>query len=289
MKPLQFTIPLASQKAIIVQEDELPDFYPYLHRHKEAQLVWIIKGEGTLLVDYNTHLFKSGSIFYIAPQQTHLFKSSQPLLNNGKNIHTLSVFFDPLGGIAPLSLLPELKGLSFFLNAAAAGLYIDLADTVKIADCMKQVKLKKNYEQVAAFLILLKVLSGCLNNSRPLTLLQHTATISEGEGLRMRTIYDYINKNYTGNIALNDIAAAVHLTPQAFCRFLKKHSGTTFVTILNQMRIHEVCKILSQGNYESVSTAAYSVGFNNVTHFNRVFKNITGISPLTFVNNIKKY
>ncbi len=289
MKPLQFTIPLASQKAIIVQDDELPDFYPYLHRHKEAQLVWIIKGEGTLLVDYNTHLFKSGSIFYIAPQQTHLFKSSQSFHTNSKNIHTLSVFFDPQTGIAPLALLPELKGMQFFFKAAAAGLYINATDTAKITGCMQQVKLKKNYEQVAAFLMLLKALSACIKNSQPLTLMPPAETISEGEGLRMRTIYDYMHKNYTQNISLNDIAAAVHLTPQGFCRFLKKHSGTTFVSILNQMRIHEVCKILSLGNYESVSTAAYRVGFNNVTHFNRVFKSITGISPLVFINNLKKY
>ena len=39
MKVLQFTIPVAHDKAVIIQEDVMPYFYPYLHRHREAQLI----------------------------------------------------------------------------------------------------------------------------------------------------------------------------------------------------------------------------------------------------------
>ncbi|RYY66721.1 MAG: AraC family transcriptional regulator, partial [Chitinophagaceae bacterium] len=58
MKVLQFTLPVAHDRTIIVQEDNMPHFYPYLHRHKEAQLIWIKEGEGTLVVDNNMHAFR---------------------------------------------------------------------------------------------------------------------------------------------------------------------------------------------------------------------------------------
>jgi hypothetical protein len=48
MKVLQFTIPVSREKTFIVQKDVLPHFYPHLHRHNEIQLVWVMKGEGTL-------------------------------------------------------------------------------------------------------------------------------------------------------------------------------------------------------------------------------------------------
>ena len=63
MKVLQFTIPVAHDKAVIIQEDVMPYFYPYLHRHREAQLIWIKEGVGTLLVDNQMHAFKKNDIF----------------------------------------------------------------------------------------------------------------------------------------------------------------------------------------------------------------------------------
>ena len=76
MKVLQFTIPVADDRAIIVQEDIMPHFYPYLHRHKEAQLIWIKEGEGTLLIDNQMHPFKKNDIFLVGANQPHLFKSN---------------------------------------------------------------------------------------------------------------------------------------------------------------------------------------------------------------------
>ena len=64
MKVLQFTIPVADDRAVIVQEDIMPHFYPFLHRHKEAQLIWIKEGKGTLLVDNQMHPFKKNDIFF---------------------------------------------------------------------------------------------------------------------------------------------------------------------------------------------------------------------------------
>lgn len=43
MKVIQFTVPVAEEGAVVVQEDILPYFYNYLHRHKEAQVTLIIK------------------------------------------------------------------------------------------------------------------------------------------------------------------------------------------------------------------------------------------------------
>src|SRR3546814_14519119 len=74
MRILQFTVPVTPDKTVIVQEDTLPQFYPHLHRHKEAQLIWIIKGEGTLIAENTMHSFRPNDIFMIAPNQSHVFK-----------------------------------------------------------------------------------------------------------------------------------------------------------------------------------------------------------------------
>ncbi|MEO5563454.1 MAG: hypothetical protein ABIR18_08465 [Chitinophagaceae bacterium] len=58
MKIIQFTIPVAKDNSIIVQEDKLPYFYNHLHRHNETQITWIIKGQGTLITGSSMQRFQ---------------------------------------------------------------------------------------------------------------------------------------------------------------------------------------------------------------------------------------
>ncbi len=69
MKVLPFTIPVPHDHSIMVQEELLPHFYTYLHRHAEIQITWIQKGEGTLLAGNNMHVFREGEIWIIRQLQ----------------------------------------------------------------------------------------------------------------------------------------------------------------------------------------------------------------------------
>ena len=78
MKVIQFTIPVARDNSIHIQEDELPYFYEHLHRHFETQITWVINGEGTLIVGNYMQPFSSGDIFIIGANQPHVFSSREP-------------------------------------------------------------------------------------------------------------------------------------------------------------------------------------------------------------------
>ena len=79
------------------------------------------------------------------------------------------------------------------------------------------------------------------------------------------------------------LASVAHLTPQAFCRYFKKHTRKTYISFLNEVRITEACKKMVQGDFDSYSSVAYQAGFNNVVTFNRVFKKTTGRSPREYL------
>ncbi|ULT41053.1 AraC family transcriptional regulator [Niabella defluvii] len=101
-------------------------------------------------------------------------------------------------------------------------------------------------------------------------------------------MYDYIMQHYHSDIPLENVAAVSHMTPQAFCRYFKKQTGHTFVGFLNEVRINEACKKLTAADFESVSTVAYTSGFNSITNFNRVFKSVTGKSPLEYLKEYRE-
>ncbi len=282
MKALQFTIPVTPGKTVIVQEDKIPQFYPYLHRHKEAQLIWVLKGKGTVIVDNSMHLFHSNDIFLIAPNQSHVFKGELSPASVEKGIHSLSIFFDPAGSLFNLLQLPELQQLDTFFKEYKGGFKVPASFQKEIAAKMLRIQESSNADLILSFLSLLQ--SFPRMTPRPPQLAQSSGDfITEGEGLRMAKIYNYLTKHYQREISLDDIAAEACLTPQAFCRYFKKHTGVTFITFLNQMRVNEARKKLINGNFDSISTIAYYCGFKSITNFNRVFKSISGDSPKDYL------
>lgn len=282
MRTLQFTVPVTPDKTVIVQEDTLPQFYPHLHRHKEAQLIWIIKGEGTLIAENTMHSFRPNDIFMIAPNQSHVFKGSRQTTEVG-GIHTISVFYDPNGPLANFLQLPELSQLNMFLKEYKGGFKLPDAHFRSVSKHIGKLKESNDMDQMLHFLHLLHTF--CRMNPKP----KHLSTFSrepvtDGEGMRMGKIYNYVLQRYQNALTLEEVATETHLTPQAFCRYFKKHTGITFVTFLNEMRINQACKRLTSGEFDSIAMVAYNCGFNSITNFNRVFKSVAGTSPKEYLS-----
>ncbi|HEY0297917.1 MAG TPA: AraC family transcriptional regulator [Arachidicoccus sp.] len=290
MKVLQFTIPIQHDKTIVAREDILPYFYPYLHKHKEMQITWVQQGDGTLVASNDMHLFQSDDIFVIGANQPHVFKSTASYFVPGKNkfINSLDIFFDPEIICNSLLNIPELKNLRSFLMNCQNGFKIPKEMTEEISVKMLHIKqLENGLIRTLHFIELLQSLASIpapeklSNDIKP-------ALNNENDGIRISHIYNYILHNYERDLTLEDIAQQAYMTPQAFCRFFKKHTGHTFISFLNEVRINEARKQFSEGNYESISSVAYNCGFNSVTNFNRVFKSVTQLAPSTYIESFNR-
>lgn len=288
MKALQFTLPVTYDKSVIVQEEQLPHFYPYLHRHNEAQLTWIQEGEGTLVAGTSMHSFSAGDIFLLGANQPHLFKSNPEYFStdSSKQVRSMMVFFNPHGKLSSLFELPEMQVLRSFIQQYSGGFKLPAMYVKTMSQKIQDVQQTQGFNRFMQFFQLLKSLYTINGKLVPLSITP-VENVSESEGIRISTIYNYIMQHYDTMITLEDVAAEAHMTPQAFCRYFKKHTGHTFVTFLNEMRINEACKKLTAGKCESISTVAYTSGFNSITNFNRVFKSVIGNSPREYLESYR--
>src|SRR5256886_463739 len=91
----------------------------------------------------------------------------------------------------------------------------------------------------------------------------------------------FIAQNQDGAICLATVAKAVNTSTFYFCKLFKRTTGLTFTDYLARVRI-EKAKALLRDRNRRVSELAYDVGFQSLTHFNRVFRKITGQSPTQF-------
>ena len=286
MKVLQFTIPVPHDRTVIVQKDELPHFYPHLHRHQEVQLTWIQQGEGTLVAENNMYAFRPGDIFWLGVNLPHVFKSDPSYFSpsSRKKVRTLNIFFNIKGQLDSFFELPEIKNLKNFLANRQTGFKVPPQHVTEISAKMLSMQNSAGVDQLIHFIELLKQLSS-FPELEPLSSCSQPSGYSEHEGIRIGAIYNYIIQMFDKPITLEDVAKQAHMTPQAFCRYFKKHTLHTFVSFLNEVRINEACKKLTDGNYDSIATVAYNCGFNSITNFNRVFKSVTRKSPSDYVDS----
>lgn len=91
----------------------------------------------------------------------------------------------------------------------------------------------------------------------------------------------YIGEHQQEPITLEEVAKAVHTSKFNFCRIFKKATGLTFTEYLARVRTERAKTLLTDLN-RRVSEIAYDVGFQSLTHFNRIFRAITGISPTAY-------
>ncbi|HAK80844.1 MAG TPA: AraC family transcriptional regulator, partial [Runella sp.] len=100
---------------------------------------------------------------------------------------------------------------------------------------------------------------------------------SHREEARIRQIYGYVEQHYQREIDVQTVADLANLTVPSFCRYFKKITQMTFTDFVNEYRIKQASKLLVQNH--SVTDVCYSSGFNNLSHFTKTFKAVTGKTP----------
>ena len=92
---------------------------------------------------------------------------------------------------------------------------------------------------------------------------------------------DYILEHQTDNLRLGHVAKHVNTSTFYFCKIFRKATGINFTDYLSRVRIEKSKNLLLNPNLR-VSEIAFEVGFQSLTHFNRVFKKILGQSPTEY-------
>jgi AraC-like DNA-binding protein len=92
---------------------------------------------------------------------------------------------------------------------------------------------------------------------------------------------NFIHEHQGDDLSLGQVAKAVNTSTFYFCKMFKRATGLNFTDYLSRVRIEKAKNLLLNPNLR-ISEIAYEVGFQSLTHFNRVFKKIVGQSPTEY-------
>jgi AraC-like DNA-binding protein len=95
---------------------------------------------------------------------------------------------------------------------------------------------------------------------------------------RIGEVIRYIHSHYQEEISLEMLAQMFYVSPYYLCREFKKSTNSTIVRYINVTRIMNAQRKFMETS-KNITDISRETGFSNLTHFNRVFKSVTGMSP----------
>lgn len=94
----------------------------------------------------------------------------------------------------------------------------------------------------------------------------------------LRRARDFVEKRYSENVALGDVARVAGLEKKYFSAYFRAKSGVPFRHWLGSVRVREAIRMMSEQD-DSLTFIALEVGFQDMRTFERTFKRLTGLTP----------
>ena len=106
-------------------------------------------------------------------------------------------------------------------------------------------------------------------------------------GIHTQNAIKFINNNFNKDISLDDTAKHIGVSSSYLSRTFKDDCGKGFNEYLNMVRVGKA-KLYLNNEEIKLKSIIYKVGFNNYNYFFKVFKNITGMTPVEYRNKHRK-
>ncbi|WP_161890337.1 AraC family transcriptional regulator [Pontibacter russatus] len=283
MKPVYFKIPKTSGETVRVQHEVQPHFYENLHFHPEVQIMFICEGSGTQFIGDSIGSFNSGDLLLLGPNLPHVFRNDKRYYEQGSvlKVENISVFFQTESFGEHFLSLPEAYPVHKLLLYSKRGIRIKGETKNRITALVQQMLRLDGFERMIQLFTILHLLS-LSKELEPLSSVGFDGPQNDSDSKKINDVFTYIMNNFSEEVKLQEAASIANMSVNAFCRYFKQHTRKTFSSFLNEIRIGHACRLLIEDRW-NVRETAFDCGFDNISYFNRQFKNITSYTPSEYV------
>ncbi|MBK7872366.1 MAG: helix-turn-helix domain-containing protein [Saprospiraceae bacterium] len=255
---------------------------PFWHFHPEYEIVYISKGRGKRHIGDHISYYEDGDLIFLGPNLPH-FAFTEELFEEHVEV-VIQMKADFLG--REFFERPEMQLIRQTFERSEQGLIFH-GDTKKlIGDRILGMMHMNNFDRLLELLSVLQMMATS-KEYNILNVSNYALEVSAQDHDRMDMIYTYVQEKFQEDISLDAVANRISMTVPAFCRYFKKLTRKTFTEFVNEIRVAHACRLLGD-EHLSIAAVSFESGFNNLSHFNKQFKNITGVSPREYRKSLKK-
>lgn len=233
------------------------------HIHSEVELIFILEGEAEVVCRNSRFRMSAGDV----------------IVFNSEELHGWNAFTDILLCRISMSyydLRKEIGRKSFHIECNSAA--DRETDFSRLAYFVRAI-LKAYVDEEGGFR--LKSLYYLLWELIRKQFLRTGASERSGDDRKTEEILRYVRAHLSEQISLSDLAEKWYMSASAFSRYFKNRTGQGFAEYVRMLRIENAKRELAEGN-RMITEIALDNGFRNVSVFNRVFKEQTGMTPTVF-------
>tara|TARA_R110002020_G_scaffold129819_3_gene290441 strand:+ start:5899 stop:6771 length:873 start_codon:yes stop_codon:yes gene_type:complete len=251
------------------------------HYHPEMELVYVNGGTGKRQIGSHVSFYTQGDLILIGSNLPHCAFTDK--LTGNKSETVVQMKQDFLGN--DFFDIPEMKKIQNLFEIAKGGIAFYGKTKRKIGEKIEILEYQTDFQRLLSILNILNE----LGNSQEFKVLNAVGFSMETEvkdNDRINIVFNHVKLHFKEEITLEDIADMVSMTVPSFCRYFKKITNKTFTKFVNEYRLVHASKLLAEKPM-SITEVCFESGFNNFSHFNKLFKAFTGQNPSEYRNQLK--
>lgn len=242
------------------------------HYHPEIEMVFVNGGSGKRQIGSHLSYYTDGDLILIGSNLPHCGFTDTHTGNKTETVIQMRPGFlghDFLG-------LQETRGITDLFNKAKGGIAFGSETKAKVGAHIEKMDEQPPFERLLTLLQVLKELEKALDY-KILNASGFSMEMQAQDNERISMVFNFIKDHFQEEINLHAVAELANMTVPSFCRYFKKTTKKTFTHFVNEYRIVHASKLLAE-KQTSIANVCYESGFNNFSHFNKLFREFTGKS-----------
>ncbi len=244
----------------------------FWHYHPEYEIVFVKKGSGKLHIGDHLTNYQEGELVFIGPDLPHTGFGYGVI---GKHEEIVVQLREDFLGESFLQK-PEMQAIKELFGRAKRGLSFHGKAQKMVATKLQKMLHLTHFERLMELINIFQILA----TTKDFSILNADGKrfdFSHKDEDRINSVYEYVERNYQQSVDIQAVANLTSLTIPSFCRYFKKITHITYTDFVNEYRINQACRLLFEN--KPIADICFEVGFNNISHFNKTFKQLKGKSP----------
>ncbi|WP_426448105.1 AraC family transcriptional regulator [Paenibacillus sp. S-38] len=245
---------------------------PRPHSHEFYELYYLFHGERVYFIGGKVYTARKGDLVVVVPNDLHSTASSAVAEFERMLVHYSPGFLGEEGtGLMELPPFRESTLLSIPMKEQPEFEHLLLQ---LHAECREQPPLYDSCVRHLLGELLVRIhRRGLIEQEPPESVHPMHQKVTE--------IASYIHGHYQDALTLGGVAKQFFISPAYLSRVFLKLTGFHFSEYIRVVRVREAQKLL-RTTRDKVQSISEQVGFEHISHFNKTFKRIAGLSPLQY-------
>lgn len=256
------------------------------HYHNNFEISFITEGSGKRIVADSIEEFQPGDLVFIGRNLPHVWiadKEARSPSNRTLEMVFLQFTAEIFG--SQLLALPEFRNVAKALALSERGIQVVGQTLNEVSELMLQMPYMKGFERMLHFYRIMDII-GKSDSNIQLASKEYLKMRFKTGNKRISAIHEYLMNNYRDEVNLKRLSELVSMAEGSLCRFFKENIGMTLFEYLNQIKTDFACRLLMDPDL-SILEVCLDSGFNNLSHFNKQFKKMTGATPSEYRKRFK--